>query len=93
MRDKAACLRSRAKLKGTNVYVIEDVSYATQRIRKSLLPELKRKWDEGYIAYFPGIRIKARLRQRNNRNLSVNDYSSVDEAGSTCEDVAVVVIV
>ena len=86
--EKSACLRSRTKLKGSDIYVNEDVSYATQQIRKSLLPELKRKREEGYIAYFSGIRIKTRLRQTGNRNQGVGDNGTEQGADGTTSGAA-----
>ena len=58
------CLRSAFKLKGTNIFVNEDVSKATMDIRKTKFPELKAKRDQGLIAYFSGTRIVTKTRTR-----------------------------
>ena len=80
--DKTACLKSGRKLKGSNVYVNDDVSYATLQIRKAKLPELKRKREEGLIAYFSGAQIITRQKtllpphQRPPHNVNQNESSS-----------------
>ena len=50
--QKFACLRSRSKLKGTDLYINEDVSYATQQIRKGLMSELRKKSRQGIQCLF-----------------------------------------
>ena len=55
--QKFKCLKNGKNLKGSRIYIIEDLSRATMQIRSSKLDELKRKRDEGYLAYFPGIDI------------------------------------
>ena len=66
VRDKVACLKMSSRLKGTNVYVNEDVSRATQEIRKTKLPLLKQRRQEGNIAYFSGTEIIVKRRQTQN---------------------------
>jgi len=68
--DRNSCLRSSAKLKGSSIYMNEDVSKATLDIRKSKMEELKLKREQGYIAYFSGIDIvsKRRPQQRTGGN-------------------------
>ena len=55
--DRLKCMKSAAKLKGTNVYLNEDVCKTTQEIRRAKLPELIEKRKQGLIAYFSGINI------------------------------------
>lgn len=50
--DREAVLRNASKLRGTGVYVNEDLCPASQRIRKEKLPLLKQARSEGKIAYF-----------------------------------------
>ena len=47
-------LRKAPKLKGTNIFINEDVCKATMEIRKTKLKELKEKREQGFIAYFSG---------------------------------------
>ena len=63
VRDKIACLKMSSRLKDTNLYLNEDVSRATQEIRKNKLPLLKQKRQEGFIAYFSGTEIITKRRQ------------------------------
>ena len=60
--DKLKCLKAKKSLRGTNVFINEDVSKKTFQIRKTKLPELKKLRDEGFIAYFSGTRIITRTR-------------------------------
>ena len=50
--DKPDCIRAAPRLKGTNIYINDDVSRATQQIRKSKMPELKQNRQQGMLAYF-----------------------------------------
>ena len=55
--DRQNCLKRSRLLRGTNVYINEDVCRATADIRKQKLEELKIKRSQGYIAYFSGVNI------------------------------------
>ena len=66
--QKIKCLKSSNKLKGTTIFISEDVSKATQDIRDSKLGELKEKRAQGMIAYFSGAKIVCR--QRPNHGVS-----------------------
>ena len=57
------CLRNSSKLMGTNIFINEDVSPATQAIRNSKMDELRAKRQQGYIAYFSGTRIICKPRR------------------------------
>ena len=46
------CLINSAKLKGTNIFLSEDVSPATQSIRNAKMGELQAARQRGVIAYF-----------------------------------------
>ena len=52
--ERQECLRKAPKLKGTNIFINEDVCKATMEIRKTKLKELKEKREQGFIAYFSG---------------------------------------
>ena len=84
--QKINCLKESKKLKGTSVFITEDVSKATQDIRNSKFDLLKRKRDEGMIAYFSGANLicKARTQQRIISNLRGD--GSVIEDGTQSDD-------
>ena len=51
------CLKSAPKLKGTKIFINEDLSRATLDIRRRKLDDLKERLAQGYIVYFRGINI------------------------------------
>ena len=53
-KHRQECLNSASKLRGTNVFLNEDVSKATMQISEEKLPELKVKRRQGLIAYISG---------------------------------------
>ena len=60
--EKVDCFKNSSKLKGSNIYINEDVSAATLEIRKSKMPELLQKRRDGYYAYFSGTKIVSKRR-------------------------------
>ena len=60
--EKISCFKASKELKGTNIYLSEDVSKATLDIRKQKLGALKEKRDQGFIAYFSGVEIISKPR-------------------------------
>ena len=60
--DRQACSKAAPNLRGTNLYLNDDVSKATLDIRKGKMDELKEKRKQGLIAYFSGDRIVTRRR-------------------------------
>ena len=82
--ERQACLRSAANLKGTNIYLNEDVSRATHEIRSSKMEELREMRRQGLVAYFSGTRIISKARTRNpghdsNHTLTLdNDITTPD---------------
>ena len=79
-KHRQECLNSASKLRGTNVFLNEDVSKATMQIRKEKLPELKEKRRQGFIAYFSGSTLitKQRRKQDSERDSgSQEDNNSV----------------
>ena len=75
--ERNLCLRNSNKLKGSTVYISEDVSKATMEIRREKLPLLKQKREEGLIAYFSGVNIITKPRINPNRNQAVPPTSLV----------------
>ena len=61
--DRQNCLKRSRLLRGTNVYINEDVCRTTADIRKQKLEELKIKRSQGYIAYFSGVNIIVKNRK------------------------------
>ena len=62
IKTRQDCLKAAPRLKGTSVYINEDVSKSTVAIRKGKLEELKEKRKQGFIAYFSGINIITKKR-------------------------------
>ena len=63
MDNRTTCLKNSTKLKGTKIFINEDVSPATQAIRNSKWDELRAKREQGYIAYFSGVNIVTKTRR------------------------------
>ena len=61
--DRQNCLKRLQLLRGTNVYINEDICRETADIRKQKLEELKIKRSQGYIAYFSGVNIIVKNRK------------------------------
>ena len=66
-REKQECLKLSPKLKGTNIYINEDISKATLDIRKTKLRELKEKRQQGFIAYFSGTELIVKPRKNSSQ--------------------------
>lgn len=67
--ERQNVMKSSAKLKGTNVFLNDDVCRTTMDIRRQKMNELKDKRKQGYIAYFSGSEIKV-VGRRQNKKLS-----------------------
>lgn len=50
--DRDLIMRNVARLRGTQIFINEDLCPASQNVRKALLPQLKKARSEGKIAYF-----------------------------------------
>lgn len=61
--DREAVLRNAAKLRGTRVFINEDLCPASQEKRKAQLPLLKRARSEGKLAYFRYTKLIVRDKQ------------------------------
>ena len=59
---KISCLKTSKELKGTNIYLYEDVGKATLDIHKQELGAPKKKRDQGLIAYFSAVEIISKPR-------------------------------
>ena len=79
-RDRQKCMISAPKLKGTNIYVNEDVSKKTLEKKMSQLDTLREKRKQGFIAYFYGDRMIVKRR--------INSINAPrDERGNTAVPV------
>lgn len=91
--ERQQCLRASAKLKGTNVYLSEDLSRATVEIQKAKRSELEEKRRQGYIAYFSGTRIISKKRPgHRDEHQRVADGPSGDPTVDASQSPAVVAI-
>ena len=79
VRTKISCLKASNRLKGSNIYVSEDVSKATQEIRRQKAHILKQKRDEGYIAYFSGTEIITKSKRNSAQNVNPHGLNSSNE--------------
>lgn len=55
--DREAVLRNVTKLRGTRIFINEDLCPASNNIRKSQLPQLKQARSEGKVAFFRHTRL------------------------------------
>lgn len=55
--DREAVLRNARKLRGTRIYINEDLCPASQSIKRAQLPFLKQARSEGKVAYFRGTNL------------------------------------
>ena len=58
-----SCLKNSAKLKGTDIFLNEGVSPATQSIRNAKMGELQAARQRGLIAYFSGTKLVTIMRR------------------------------
>ena len=64
--DRANIIKNSRKLKGSNIYINEDLCERSRLKRKALLPELKSLREQGKIAYFSGTKIISKDKPRDN---------------------------
>lgn len=74
--DREAVLRNCNKLKGTNIYVNEDLSPASQAIKKGKMPLLKQARMDGKIAYFRHTKLIVRDRPGESSRPVVSDQTN-----------------
>ena len=70
--DRNLILKNSHKLKNTGIFVNEDVSEGTMKVRREKLDELKEARRNGKIAYFVGRRLIIHERKQPNMNKSTN---------------------
>lgn len=63
--DREAVMRNARKLKGTNIFINDDLCAASQAIKSAQMPKMKQAKAQGKIAYF--IRTKLIIKERDNR--------------------------
>ena len=75
--DKICCFKSSIRLKGSNIFISDDVCKATLEIRRQKLDFLKQKRNEGFIAYFSGIEVIVKQRREPNQNVPPSNPSTL----------------
>ena len=79
--DREAIMRNVSKLRGSRIYINEDLCPASQEIRKLQLPLLKQAKASGKIAYFRHTKLI--IKERNvAASASASDASGLDERGA-----------
>ena len=77
--DRDAVMRNGKKLKGTNIFVNEDLCAASQAIKSSQFPLLKQARAQGKIAFFRHTKLI--IREKNDDNTARRMQPSVGEGG------------
>ncbi|KAK3853938.1 hypothetical protein Pcinc_039550 [Petrolisthes cinctipes] len=82
--EREAVMRNARKLKGSNIYIDEDLCPTSQEIRKSQIPLMKKARAEGKIAFFKHTRliIKDKSDNYQSQDSSRNEGVSTHEAKS-----------
>lgn len=73
--DREAVVRNAKKLKGTNIYISDDLCPASKEKKRSQIPLLKQAKQEGKIAYFKNTRLIVKDR----KDFHSGSASSVDD--------------
>ena len=82
---RTSCLKNSAKLKGTDIFLNEDVSPATQIISNSKMRELQAARQRGLIAYFSGTKLVTRPKR--STHSSHENAATHETAGGTAARV------
>ena len=77
--DKSTTMKNSHKLKGTRIYINEDLSEYTLNIRKDKLSELKAARAKGMIAFFDREKLIIRDRNRGNQQQQMRESSVADD--------------
>lgn len=89
--DREAVLRNSAKLRGTQIFVNEDLCPASQEIRRAKLPLLKQARSEGKIAYFNYTKLVIKERPTTGSRVTTRHASNRRQSsGEASEAVATV---
>ena len=64
-KDKSTAIKNFHRLRGTKIFINEDLSERTLNMRKQKLPELKSARARGKIAYFDKVKLIIRDRKQN----------------------------
>lgn len=88
--DREAVMRNARKLRGTRIYINEDLCPASQSIKRDQLPFLKQARSEGKVAYFRGTKLVVKdrgLASRASERAAVLGSSSGSDAGTGVSNV------
>ena len=78
-----SCLKNSAKLKGTNIFLNEDVSPATQSNRSAKMGELHAARQRGLIAFFSGTKLVTRMKRSTQSSYeSAASHGAADDTAS-----------
>lgn len=84
--DQEAVLRNARKLKGSDIYIDEDLCPASQNIRRNQLPLMKKAREEGKIAFFRHTRLIIKDRSNNYHLPSSGSHSGVASTGGDLDN-------
>ena len=79
--ERQKCMKSSAKLKGTNIYINEDLSKETAQRRMAKMDELREKRNQGFLAYFIGDRLVVK-----ERRVAIRREATSDDMTGETED-------
>lgn len=85
--DRDAAIRRGRYLKGTNIFLNEDLSPTSQAIKNAQMPLLKQARADGKIAFFRHTKLI--IRERRNADDTGRDQPSMEETGAVGGDVPV----
>ena len=77
--DREAVMRSAKKLKGTNIFLNDDLCAASQAVKRAQMPQLKQARSEGKIAYFRHTKLI--IKERTNDGAARGGQQSKEDAG------------
>lgn len=79
--DREAVLRNVTKLRGTKIFINEDLCPASQAVRKAQLPQLKQARSEGKVAFFRHTKLIIKERPSEASTSTSPRYSDSSSAG------------
>lgn len=80
--DREAVIRNARKLKGTGIFINEDLCQASLELKKSQFPIMKKAREEGKIAFFKYTKLIIKERTNQRSSSATDDVSTTGGAGS-----------
>lgn len=84
--EREAVIRNAKKLKGSNMYIDEDLCPASLEIRKSQVPLMKKAREEGKIAFFRHTKLIIKNRSNNYQSLGTRMNEATSGGSSAAGD-------